>query len=232
MKPTTFLHLLKNDSRNILRDKTILMMLVLPPLLIFGLRFSLPILTDLFPLFPNYYPLFLAILATTSGLLGGYIIAFVMLDEKDENVFTVICVMPFPISLFMAYRLLFAGFWAFCFAFLCFLALDIQNYSLSEKIVYSILCSQTAVVALLFIVASANNKIEGITLIKGINFFSVLPTLPFFIDSSWKHIFSIFPFYWTYKAVQEPNYVWILISVTSHFIVFWIAYYSFLKRMK
>ncbi|WP_338793400.1 hypothetical protein [Bernardetia sp. MNP-M8] len=232
MKPITFLHLLKNDITNILRDKTLLMMLVLPLLMIFGLKASLSALNELLPLLPNYYSLLLAILATTSALLGGYIIAFVMLDEKDENVFTVIRVMPFSISLFMAYRLLLAGFWAFCFAFLTFLVLDIQNYSLSEKLLYSIFCSQTSLVALLFIVTFANNKIEGITFIKGINFFSVLPALAFFIDSSWKHIFSVFPFYWTYRAIQEPNFLWILISIFSHFIVFLVGYYLFLRKIE
>lgn len=232
MKPTTFIHLFQNDTTNILRDKTLLMMLVLPLILIFGLKAGLPALNELLPSFSDYYPLTLAILATTSALLGGYIIAFVMLDEKDENVFAVIRVMPFSISLFMAYRLLLASFWAFCFAFLTFLVLDIQNYSLSEKIGYSLFCSQTAPVALLFVVAFATNKIEGITLIKGINFFSVLPALAFFMDSSWKSVFSIFPFYWTYKALQEPNFLWILVSISSHGVAFLIGYFLFLRRMK
>lgn len=232
MKPTTFIHLFKNDITNILRDKTLLMMLVLPLMLIFGLKAGLPALNELLPSLSDYYPLVLAILATTSALLGGYIIAFVLLDEKDENVFTVIRVMPFSISLFMAYRLLLAIFWAFCFAFLTFLVLDIQNYSLLEKIGYSLFCSQTAPVALLFVVAFANNKIEGITLIKGINFFSVLPALAFFIDSSWRHIFSIFPFYWTYKALQEPTILWFLLSMGSHCVAFLIGYFLFLKRME
>jgi len=155
-----------------------------------------------------------------------------MLDEKDENVLTVIRVMPFSMFLFLTYRLLLASFWAFYFSFLGLLVLDIQNYSLLEKIAYSLLCSQTAVAALLFVVTFATNKIEGITLIKGINFFVVLPALVFFIDSSWKHIFSVFPFYWTYKAMQEPNFLWILISIVSHLIVFLIGYYVFSKKME
>lgn len=232
MKPTTFIHLFKNDTKNILRDKTLLMMLVLPLLMTFGLRLGLPALNELLPSLANYYPLALAVLATTSGLLGGYIIAFVMLEEKDENVFPVIRVMPFSMLLFLTYRLLLAGFWAFCFAFITFLVLDIQNYSLLEKVVYALLCSQTAVVVLLFIVAFANNKIEGMTFIKGINFFTVLPTLAFFIDSSWKLFFGIFPFYWTYKTLQEPNFLWILISIVSHFIVLMTGYYFFTKKIE
>lgn len=232
MKFTTFIHLFKNDTTNILRDKTLLMMLFLPLLMIFGLKLSLPALVELIPLLPTYYSLVLGVLATTTALLGGYIIAFVMLDEKDENVFTVIRVMPFSTSLFMAYRLFLAGCCAFLLALMTFLILDIQNYSLVEKIGYSLFCCQTAVVVLLFIVAFATNKIEGMTLIKGINFFVFLPVLAFFIDSSWKHVFSIFPFYWTYKAMLEPNFLWILISIGSHFVVFWIGYYLFLKRME
>ncbi|WP_338759303.1 hypothetical protein WAF17_11480 [Bernardetia sp. ABR2-2B] len=232
MKPTTFIHLLRNDTTNILRDKTLLMMLVFPFLLIFGLKAGLPSLNELLPSFPKYYGLALAVLATTSGLLGGYIIAFVMLDEKDENVFVVIKVMPFSTAWFMAYRLIFAGLWAFCFAFLSFLVLDINGYSLLEKVFYSLFCSQTAVVVLLFLVAFANDKIEGITFIKGINFCSVLPVVAFLVDSSWKHIFSVFPFYWTYRAMQEPNFLWILISVFSHFMVFLVGYYLFLRKLE
>lgn len=232
MKPTTFTHLFRNDIRNILRDRTLLMMLVLPVVLIFGLKAGLPALNELLPSFSDYYALLLAVLATNTALLGGYVIAFVMLDEKDENVFAVIRVMPFPISFFMIYRLVLATAWSFCFAFLTFLVLDIQNYSLVEKIVYSIFCSLTAPVALLFVVAFANNKIEGMTMIKGINFFVGLPALAFFIDSFWKHIFSIFPFYWTYKALQEPHFVWILMSIITHTITFLIGYYFFLRRVK
>ncbi|WP_291724229.1 hypothetical protein [Bernardetia sp.] len=232
MKATTFLHLFKNDIRNILRDKTLLMMLFFPFMLIFGLKAGLPSLNKLLPQFPDYYGLALAVLATTSGMLGGYIISFVMLDEKDENVFTVIRVMPFSMIWFISYRLLLAGFWAFCFAFLSFVALDINDYSLVEKLLYSLFCSQTAVVVLLFLVTFANDKIEGITFIKGTNFFTVLPVLAFLVDSSWKHIFSIFPFYWTYKAMQEPNFLWILISIISHFIFFLLGYFFFLKKVK
>ncbi len=230
MKPTTFIYLFKNDIRNIFRDKTLLMMTVLPLIMIFGLKAALPSVVKLLPSFPNYYSLFLAVVGTVSGLLGGYIIAFVMLDEKDDDVLKVIRVMPFPMFLFMAYRLLLAGFWAFIFSFSALLIFDIQDYSLLENIFYALLCSQTAVVMLLFMVSFASNKIEGVTFLKGLNFFIVLPVLAFFVDAWWKYIFTIFPFYWTYKAMQEPNYLWILISVFSHFVAFGIGYYLFLKK--
>ncbi|WP_027003506.1 hypothetical protein [Hugenholtzia roseola] len=212
----TIFALLKLDNLNILRDKTLLMMLFLPFLLMFGLKLGIDSLLGLVPQMETYLPLTAAVLATTTGLLGGYVVAFVMLDEKDENTFVVIRVMPLPTWLFLLYRLLYAWVWAFAFTLLTFLVFDVLDYTWVQKVSAACLCAQTAPLAFLLVVTFAKNKIEGMTFIKGINFIVMLPAVAFFVGEMLQPIFFIFPHFWTFLSLQKPNGVAVFASIMTH----------------
>lgn len=210
--------LFKTDSIHILRDKTLLMMLFLPFLLLLGVKYALPSLTELIPNVEAYYPLLLAATGITTGLLGGYVIAFVMLDEKEEGTFEAIRVMPISTLGFVLYRLFLGFLWSLLFAFLTFVFFDIVGYSWLERVVYACLCALTSPITMLVIVIFASNKIEGMTYIKGFNFFIFIPVISFFVPPFWGYFFGVFPHYWTYKALQEGNGWWMACSLLVHLI--------------
>jgi fluoroquinolone transport system permease protein len=64
-----------------------------------------------------------------------------------------------------------------------------------------LLSGLTAVVTLLLIVAVANNKIQGLAMLRALGMLIAgLPCLPWFIDSGWNLAFGVLPPYWAAKA--------------------------------
>ena len=64
-----------------------------------------------------------------------------------------------------------------------------------------LLSGLSAVVCLLLIVAVANNKIQGLAMVRALGMLIAgLPCLPWFIDSAWNLAFGVLPPYWAAKA--------------------------------
>ncbi|SKV66843.1 Fluoroquinolones export permease protein Rv2686c/MT2760 [Mycobacteroides abscessus subsp. massiliense] len=64
-----------------------------------------------------------------------------------------------------------------------------------------VLAGMSAVVTLLLIVVVANNKIQGLAMLRALGMLIAgLPCLPWFIDSAWNLAFGVLPPYWAAKA--------------------------------
>jgi fluoroquinolone transport system permease protein len=69
-----------------------------------------------------------------------------------------------------------------------------------------LLAGMSAVVTLLLIVAVANNKIQGLAMVRALGMaIAGLPCLPWFIDSPWGLTFGVLPPYWAAKAFWVAN---------------------------
>jgi fluoroquinolone transport system permease protein len=68
------------------------------------------------------------------------------------------------------------------------------------------LAGLSAVVTLLLIVAVANNKIQGLAIVRALGMLIAgLPCLPWFIHSGWNLAFGVLPPYWAAKAFWIAN---------------------------
>jgi fluoroquinolone transport system permease protein len=196
------LTLISTDLRQIFRDKTLTIFLLFPLLLIGFVRVFVPYITEAYPIMEDYHPMMMMYAGIQTAILFGFIVSFIILDERDENVLQVIRVLPISPFYFIVYRLLFATFFS---AFGAFLMLNLSGISYPgfwNSIMLSIHYGLTAPFITLIIASYAKNKVEGMAYFKGIGLILLLPILSFFIEGNVRFIFGIIPAFWTFRLFE------------------------------
>ncbi|HYJ85000.1 MAG TPA: hypothetical protein VEW46_02955 [Pyrinomonadaceae bacterium] len=221
-----------NDLKNIFRDRTLTLIFFVPFVIIVLLRFGMPVLAEHFPVIVGYYPPILAFFCYMIVTFPAFLISFIMLDEKDEDVLTVIRVMPFSLPHFVAYRVLLILILGTVFSTLTILLSRLVQTGLLVAFSISVLFALTAPVITLTVVTFARNKIEGLSILKGLSTILMLPLLSFFINSSWKLVLSVIPVFWTYMAFKElsinMNYVlYLSVGMAFHALLLAVLYRRF-----
>lgn len=193
-----------NDLRNIMRDSILRYFLLIVPLLfIVILIWLVPYLIKLFPVISDYKDVIVSILLLELPMIIGFIISFMMLDEKDERVFTALRVMPVSLFQFLVYRLFFAVFFSFFFVFLMLYFNNLFEISMINILLNSLLFALITPIVVLLEVTFATNKVTGFTLFKGLNFILMIPVAGFFIHSDWKFLLGIIPSYWPMQSIYS-----------------------------
>jgi fluoroquinolone transport system permease protein len=233
----------RNDIRGTYRDPLLWMIVVAPVMWTTGVAIFTPMFTEMlsqrydFDLVP-YYPLVLtAFLLLTSIIITGAIAAFLVLDEMDAGTMTALRVTPVPLSTFFAYRAatVMVVTTVYVIATLSFSGI-LEPGLVPALIPIGLLSGLTAVVCLLLIVVVANNKIQGIAMVRALGMLMAgLPALPWFIDSAWNLVFGVLPPYWAAKAffVASDHGTWwpyVLIGAVYNIAVAWPLFRRFLAK--
>lgn len=178
--------------------------------------------TELFPLFIGYVVIFEA------PLLGGVMIAFILLDERDDRTLEALLVTPVPTSYYLTYRLLVA------IALGAFLLL--VNYYIVEQAMVPFwqLLPIVAVASLmgglseLFLATFAADKVEGFAQVKIIGTSGLLLLAAWFVPMPWQLLFGLYPPYWGVKAywlaqAGDPSW-WLALLLGAVFMLASLAY--------
>jgi fluoroquinolone transport system permease protein len=198
----------RNDIRGTYRDPLLIMIVVAPVIWTTGVLVLTPLFTEMltdryqFDLVP-YYPLILtAFLLLTSIIIVGGLASFLVLDEVDAGTLTVLRVTPVPLSTLVAYRAatVMAVTTSYVIATMSFSGI-LRPGLVPSLIPIGLLAGLSAVVSMLLILAAANNKIQGLAMVRALGMLIAgLPCLPWFIHSGWNLAFGVLPPYWAAKA--------------------------------
>lgn len=198
----------RNDLRGTYRDPLLVMIVLAPVIWTTGVALLTPRFTTMlaerygFDLVP-YYPLVLtAFLLLTSIIIAGALAAFLVLDEVDAGTLTALRVTPVPLSVFFGYRAatVLVVTTAYVLATLSFSGILAPGL-VAPLLPIGLLAGLSAVVTLLLILAVANNKIQGLAMVRALGMLIAgLPCLPWFIHSGWSLVFGVLPPYWAAKA--------------------------------
>jgi fluoroquinolone transport system permease protein len=233
----------RNDIRGTYRDPLLVMIVVAPVIWTVGVIVLTPLFTEMlserydFDLVP-YYPLVLtAFLLLTSIIIAGGLAAFLVLDEVDAGTLAALRVTPVPLSTFFAYR---AGTVMVVTAIYVIVTMSFSGTlepGLTPALIpIAVLAGLSAVVTLLLIVTVANNKIQGIAMVRALGMLIAgLPCLPWFIDSAWNLAFGVLPPYWAAKAfwVASDHGTWwpyLLAGVAYNVAVAWLLFRRFVAK--
>ncbi|WP_457134619.1 ABC transporter permease [Mycobacteroides abscessus] len=198
----------RNDIRGTFRDPLLVMLAVAPVLWTSGVAVLTPMFTRMladrydFDLVP-YYPLVLTgFLLLTSIIVPGGLAAFLVLEERDADTLTALRVTPVPLSTFFGYRAATVMVITTVYVVATLSFSGILAPGLTPALLpIGMLAGMSAVVTLLLIVVVANNKIQGLAMLRALGMLIAgLPCLPWFIDSPWNLAFGILPPYWAAKA--------------------------------
>lgn len=196
-----------NDLKNIRREYMLIYILLIPIMLVFFLRLLLPPLTVLtidsygFSL-TEYYPLLLSFFVIIEiPFIFGVVYGLFLLDEKDEDILTVLRVTPVSVNAYLRYR-----FTVIILLSIIFVSLGLPmtgvfaGFSYSAVLGTAFLGSLGGVLLTLIMIAFAGNKLEGLALMKGFGISIMAPMAGYFLESSWQLLLGVFPFYWPAKA--------------------------------
>ncbi|QVQ53803.1 hypothetical protein J4H86_08850 [Spiractinospora alimapuensis] len=198
-----------NDRRSVFRDPLLIMVLASPLLYIIMVRIPVPPLTDHlasgygFDLVP-YYPLIVSsfpMLGTM--LLLGCAGGLMLLEEKDTGTLHALRVTPMPLAVFAAYRcatiiVVSTGYVAAAM----WLSGIAPTSLLPAVLVLGPLTGLLAIVIALAMAGIANNKVEGLAMIRALGFVLFMtPVGAFIVDERWETAFWLVPSYWPSKAL-------------------------------
>lgn len=187
------------DFKNIRRDPTLLVLLFVPFILLILLRIVIPLLTSYYPDLSLYYPVVIALFGLLNASFPGFIVSFILLDEKDLHLLQVIKVTPVSLSGFLLVRLIYMSVIGFLTGFMIIRYNGFYHLSPLESIELSILCMLNAPILLLSMATLAKNKVEGLTYMKAANILLLLPVAVLFITTPYENMLALFPAFWVYK---------------------------------
>jgi hypothetical protein len=209
-----YFSVIEGDFKNIRRDPTLSMLLFVPVIMLAVVRYLVPVVNNYIPGTERYYPVILAVFTLLTASFPGFIIAFIILDEKDQNLLPVIRITPVSISGFLLARLGYMSVLSLFSSCLLLLFNGLKEFTCWQILQLSVLSLLNAPVILLLMSAIAKNKIEGMTFIKAANVLLIIPVLIMFTNNVFVNILALLPAYWVY-AYMVPGY--------NHYLIFFLG---------
>lgn len=199
-----------NDFKNIIRDTLLISLAILYPviLVVFSqilVQFIAPNLEETIPLAGNFIVIFMLFI-TIIPILYGFIASFLILDEKDEHLLTVLRVMPISRNTYLLYRMMFLTFFSFI-VLMVFPPLSglLENtqFSYIEYLPIALLFSLLTPFSAMLVSSFATNKVQAFAIFKISATIYMLPLFTFLITDNLKYIFSPAPNFWGFIALRE-----------------------------
>jgi hypothetical protein len=199
-----------NDFKNIIRDRLLISLAILYPILLITfsqilVQFIAPNLKESIPLV-DHFTFFFMLFITVIPILYGFIASFLILDEKDEHLLTVLRVMPISRNTYLLYRMLFLSIFSFI-VLLLFPPLSglIRNthFSYIEYIPIALLFTLLTPFSAMLVSSFATNKVQAFAIFKISGTIYMLPLFIFLVPDNLKYIFSPFPNFWGFITLQD-----------------------------
>ena len=229
--------LLVNDLRNILRDRLLLYSAFLIPLIIIIFtRLVIPWLSENIVPLQQYYSLLFMLFVTTIPMMFGFVTGFMIMDERDENLLTVLRVMPISRSAYLIYRMAFMSVLSFIYILLFPALTGLIDINLFDYLPIAVLLALFTPVMGLIANIVANNKVQAFAVFKMLGGVFFLPLFAFFINNDLKYIFGVIPNFWTFMALDKllntgnQDVVFLGIGFIYHFVFLAVLFYLFNKK--
>jgi fluoroquinolone transport system permease protein len=211
------------DARSISRDPLLRWLIALPIAVALGARLVFPLvlarLGEIIKLdLVSYYPVIAgAALLLITPVMGGQVIGFLLLDQRDDRTLTALQVTPLPMTAYLAYRLAAPVLAGLLLTPVALAIAGLADIGIVPLLVVSALASLLAPLTALFLASFAQNKVQGFALMKASSILLGAPLVAYFIPSDWQLAFGILPTYWParlYWAFQsgDPNYWFYLVG--------------------
>jgi hypothetical protein len=229
--------LLRNDIRNILRDRLLLYTAFLIPLIIIIFtRLVIPWLSENIVPLQQYYGVLFMLMVTTVPMMFGFVTGFLIMDERDENLLTVLRVMPISRNTYLIYRMAFISILSFVYILLFPVFTGLIDISILDYLPIGVLLALFTPVMGLVANIVANNKVQAFAVFKTLGGVFFLPLFAFFIHNDFKYILGVIPNFWTFMALDkilttgQQDYVFLGIGFVFHLILLGILFYLFNKK--
>lgn len=207
------------DARNVLRDPLLRWMVILPLLFALALRGAIPALLGLalarlpfkLDITLHYAPLISLALLLMGPMLAGVVVGFLLLDLRDDGVLAALRVGPPGLRGYLLYRLALPTAAGVLLAPALFLIAGLPAGGPLGLALVSLGAAPVAALYALLLGALAQNKVQGIALLKLSGVLFVLPALARYAPGPWQLPLALAPTYWPARllwALQAGDPAW------------------------
>ncbi|NCA67262.1 MAG: hypothetical protein EOM87_04265 [Clostridia bacterium] len=222
-----YISLLRYELKNIIKDRMNMFMMAYPFLMLFITGFVVPeVLTranaDIIT--SSYINIVLLLMNITIGaMMGGFLLGFSLIENKDEKTFNTIAVTPASIKGYVAFKSLYSTCISLCGNLIIFFglmliagdkvtvfdgarAVPIFNNIKPYHIIVVAITNSLLTPALAMVMASfAKNKVEGFVFAKSGGILILLPILMMlnFFNGATQYILAPLPHFWSAKSIYN-----------------------------
>jgi len=233
-----FTTLMKNDLKNIFRDRMLVFSAIIAPLmfLVIG-RIVFPWIAEIY--YPNlvlFYPAFFMLFVIFIPMVFGFVAGFLIIDERDENILAVLRVMPISRSSYLFYRMFLMSVLSFILVLLFPWLTGLIDVTFWNYLPIAILFAVFTPVLALIVTILATNKIQAFALFKTLGSIFMIPIFALAVEGWLQYIFSPIPNFWTFIALEHllesgtNDYLFIAIGFIYHFVILGVLFHLFNKK--
>jgi hypothetical protein len=169
------------------------------------IRFVFPVLTVFAaPYFDlaEYYAASVGVLIMLPGMLSGMLNGFLMLDERDDGTLYALQVTPLSGSPYAIYRLLSPIAVGIVMTLVMVWLMGVQGISPVVLVAAAVVAGLGGPLWAYAMYVLAENKIEGLAVLKFLSLLIGLPLLSLFVPARWLPVFWPLPFYWPFRMIS------------------------------
>jgi fluoroquinolone transport system permease protein len=195
------------DIRNVNRDSLLRLMLFYPWIMAVVLRWLLPFVTEGFADQFDFRP-YWGVLTSFFGTLlmpqlFGYVIGFMLLDERDDGTLTAMRVTPLSLDRYLVYKLAVPVVTSIAAVYIFVPVVGLVTVPYAPLLPIALVAALTGPVFALLLAALSDNKVQGLVVMKGLSLLLAAPMLAYFVSEPWQWLFGLVPTFWPIKAFWQ-----------------------------
>jgi fluoroquinolone transport system permease protein len=223
--------------RNIIRDRLLLYSAFLIPLIIIIFtRLVFPWISENVVPMEQYYPVVFMFIVIMIPMMFGFVLGFLIMDERDENLLTVLRVMPISRNTYLIYRMMLLSILSLIYILLFPLLTGLIEINLLDYLPIGLLLMLLTPTLGLIANIVATNKVQAIAVFKTLGGVFYIPLFAFFINNDLKYLLGIIPNFWTFMALDNilktgnQDYMFLGIGFCLHIVLLGVLFYFFNKK--
>jgi hypothetical protein len=204
--------LIRNDLRKLGRDPILLIATIVPVVLALALRFGLAPLEHAVRAWidlGSHRATIVAGAAGISAMLAGWVVGFMLLEERAQRMIEVFAVTPLTLRGFVAWRLLSPTALGLlgCLSAVVLVGEFAGPGGLVRALCGAGLMAMTAPLFALALVSLADNEVEGLVVGKFGGLVVMLPLVAVIREGPWSWLAGLLPSYWAIRLMVGGGWV-------------------------
>jgi hypothetical protein len=197
--------LIRTDARLLWRDPLLIWMTAVPVGMAVLIRVVVRAVVDFFPaaepVLPQYHALIMGgYLMTAPGMIG-FVIGFLLLDERDHGTIRALRVTPMPFPNYLLYRLIGPLVSGTVATIVGYPLTGLAPMPLLTLLPIAAVGAVAAPMLAFALGAFASNKVAGFAVVKILNAVNLLPIAAYFLPMPWQLAAGVLPTYWPMRAL-------------------------------
>ncbi|MBW7883518.1 MAG: hypothetical protein H3C34_12930 [Caldilineaceae bacterium] len=208
------------DAKNVGRDGMLRWMVTLPFVVALAVRWILPMVLDAMEtwlaldLSSFYPPLMGFVVLLIVPYFWGALIGFLLLDQRDDRTLEALQVTPLPLATYLLYRLVTPVLLSAATTVAVLPLSGLVGLPFWALLVMAIGVAPMAPLTALALAALAENKVQGLALMKAAGVVLLPPLVAYFAPEQWQWAIAVVPTYW------PAQLLWRLQSGAADFVIY------------